>query len=324
MRSRDSALSRREYRIGRRLRSRGETALFECLLAMRGKGLGLGMRLGALHAVGGEGALFRTVDPDRPAEPLIAKVGLAAWHRPIKLTSKAIRARRAAIEREAAVLTAVGSRFFPKSEGLRHFENPHLEGARGGEFAKLEPCLVMERLPGQDLDAWLCRVHRGYLQWMPLRRALDRLAVAVLRALADVEGHGRLYADLRPGNLRVVGRPTRGVRLLDAGACVPVDDPERRFPHVPSYLPPEIFWALNDGERRAPTRAVQAVMAGRTLAEVATGQTPQAGAEVDATVLFDAPISKPVAETIAALCRGDHPDCRGAFEHLVRHARQPA
>ncbi|MCU0727618.1 MAG: hypothetical protein MUE73_17810, partial [Planctomycetes bacterium] len=225
-------VTRREARIGRRLSSRGEDGLFAALLGLRGLELGNGLRLRRLRAVGGEGAVFYVEDALDPEARLVGKVGLVPWHRPARLSSKIIRARRAVIEEEARVLETAASPFFPEFRALMRFSNPLLEAARGGEFARPEPCMVMERLPGQDLDTWLCRVHRGGVRREVLRPNLDRIAVGVLQALADLERRGFLYADLRPGNFRVVGRPWRKARLIDAGSCVPRGAPGIRFPHV--------------------------------------------------------------------------------------------
>lgn len=315
------SLSRRERRLGRRLSSRDEQPLFEALLSFRGLPLSERFSLTRLFAVGGEGAIFEVADRTGADTRLVAKLAIAAWHRPIELTSKRIRLKRAIIIDEEALLRTAGSPFLPRSEGLFHVANPQLEAARGGAFAEPEPCLVMERLGGQDLDAWLCRVHRGGLDRTLLRRTLDRLVVGALQSLVDLENRGFLYADLRPGNLRVVGRPQRRVRLLDAGGCVPLDAAEPRFPHVPSYLPPALF-KEQATERIRPSAATQAVMAGRTLFEVATGQTPKAGRHIDMVRLLRSPVSPPVSEVIAGLCAGDLPDCAAALALLAQRAKK--
>jgi hypothetical protein len=310
-----------ERRVGRRLRARGEEGLFEALLVLRGTDLGEGLRLDRLLAVGGEGAVFTVADAADPAARLVGKIGLVSWHRPVRLTSKVIRARRAVIEDEADILEQAGSPFLPGFRALAEFGNPLLEAARGGEFAEPEPCLVMERLPGQDLDAWLCRVHRGDVDRDTLRRSLDRIAVGMLQALADLEKRGFLYADLRPGNFRVWDRPRRRVRLLDAGGCVPSDSTGRRFPYVPSYLPPRVFRAVTSGETLVASPRLQASMAGRTLYEVATGQAPKAASYLDMQRLARSPVSPPVAEVIAALANENYYHCASALRTLADRAR---
>jgi len=318
----ERAITRRERRIGRRLAARGDGDLFACLLSLRGCALRERFHLEDLLAVGGEGAVFVVRDETDPDARLVGKVALAPWHKPVRLSSKLLRAARHVIEQETRVLTVAGSPFLPSCEGLQQFVNPLLDAERGGEFAKPEPCLVMERLPGQDLDTWLCRVHRGGVNRKALRATFDRLAVGVVQALADLERRGYLYADLRPGNLRVVGRPRRRVRVLDAGGCVRADDPDRRFPHVPSYLPPRLFSLSQKGEAIQPDPGTQAAMAGRTLYEVATGESPKASRHLDMARLLKSPVSPPVAGVIAALANEDFPDCEAALRALASRARR--
>ncbi len=275
-----------------------------------------------LLAVGGEGAVFVVRDETDPDARLVGKFALAPWHKHVRLSSKLLRSARHVIEQEARVLTIAGSPFLPSCEGLQQFDNPLLDADRGGEFARPEPCLVMERLPGHDLDTWLCRVHRGGVDRTALRATFDRLAVGVVQALSDLERRGYLYADLRPGNLRVLGRPRRRVRLLDAGGCVRADDPERRFPHVPSYLPPRLFSKSQKGEAFQPDSVTQAAMAGRTLYEVATGEAPQASRHLEMSRLLKSPVSPPVAGVIAALANEDFPNCESALHELAARARR--
>lgn len=314
-------LSRRERKIGKRLAARGDSDLFTCLAELRGLLAGGRYRLDSLYAVGGEGAVFRATDLREPGGPrLVAKVALAPWHAPHQLGSGLLAARRAVLADEDRLLRTCGSPFLPRSFGIHGFANPHLEAARGGEFARAEPCLVLEKLPGHDLDVWLCRVHRGGISKDALRPHLDRIAVGLLQAMADLHDRGFLYADLRPGNLRVVGRPKRRIRVLDAGGCIPADEPVERFPHVPSYLPPQTFLALDRGGAVRPSPTLVASMAGRTLFEVATGQAPKAGAHVDIARLLRSPVSPPVAEVVAALAGGDCGSCAAALETLASRA----
>jgi hypothetical protein len=145
--------------------------------------------------------------------------------------------------------------------------------------------------------------------------------VSVVQGLTDLERRGFLYADLRPGNFRVLGRPRRA-RLVDAGSCVREGDEGARFPHVPSYLPPQVYRREDRGERIVPSRAVTASMAGRTLYEVATGQAPKAGSYVDMMRLVRAPVSPPVAEEIAALANENYRSCAEALAALAQRARR--
>jgi hypothetical protein len=180
----------------------------------------------------------------------------------------------------------------------------------------------MEKLPGRDLDRWLARVHSVGVPQSLMRRTLDRVAVVLLQALVDLYDRGLLYADLRPGNLRMLGRPDRRIRLLDAGSLVCVDDLSGRFPHVPAYLPPECYEKSVAGEVVFPAADSQAVMAGRTLFEVATGRMPLPGQHVDYGLLPGSDVSRPVARVIEGLCRGDFPHVHGALSYLYTKAKR--
>lgn len=310
-------MSPRERRIGLRLHARGDESLFAALLGLRGRRLNDRLRLGRVRAVGGEGAIFDVPDAANPAVKLVGKIARVRWQDPIEVTSAGIRRARAVVRTEGELLRSAASQFLPACVGLFDFTNPLLERARGGAFREPEPCLVMERIQGADLDAWLCRVHRGHVDRSTLRPSLDRITVGLVQALAELEARGYLYADLRTGNFRVVGRPRREVRLLDAGSLVRIDDEDARFPHVPSYLPPQLYRAAERGERLRPTPATQAFMAGRALYEVATGTVPQTASCVDFKRLLRAPVSPPVGEVIAALADGEIETTTAALDALI-------
>ena len=310
-----------ERRLARRLEARGEAGHVEALLGLKGVIVGGRHRIESLYAVGGEGAVYLTRDlraPDEP--PSVAKIALLPVHRPFRLDARAIRSQRDGIRLEATYLKGSGSRFLPKHGGIFEFQNPLLDRARGGAFSEPEPLLLMEKLPGMDLDRWLARMHRTAVPQSEMRRTLDRVAVVLLQALVDLYDRGFYYADLRPANLRVMGRPERIVRLLDAGSLVPIQDKSGRFPHVPSYLPPALFQARLDGQLITPAAGVQAIMAGRTLYEVATGRVPRPGLEIERDQLVDSSVSQPVAEVVEGLCQGDFVHVRHAYRFLAKRA----
>lgn len=321
-------LTAHERRIARRLEARGLAGLGETLARLDGTTFGGRFTLERLFAAGAEGAVFLARDSaDPPGQPrCVAKIPLLLYHRPIALDSEGIRRRRAALREEGRQLEESGSRYMPKSLGVHDMMNPLLDAARGGAFAEPEPVLVMERLPGFDLDMWLARMHASDVDVKLLRRTLDAVAVAVLQGLWDLQERGFYYADLRPGNVRIGGRDRRA-RLLDAGSMVLRTDCTGRFPHVPAYLPPDLFQRIRNGvDRPFPTAAVQAVMAGRTLFEVATGRVPMPGEPVDLPLLWDSRVSRPVADTIDGLCSGSFSDVRQALRYLHKHAvkRKPS
>lgn len=315
-------LTAHERRIARRLEGRGLAGLGEALGKIRGVGFGGRYVMESLFAVGAEGAVFLAKDVHEGGGPArhVAKIPLLLFHRPITLDSESIRRRRQALREEGRHLTESASPYMPRSHGVHDMTNPLLDPARGGAFGEAEPVLVMERLPGCDLDAWLARMHRSNVDVRLLRRTLDSVAVAVLQGLWDLQERGFYYADLRPGNVRIGGRDRRA-RLLDAGSMVRRDDCSGRFPHVPAYLPPEVFHDIRMNLNRPyPTAAIQAVMAGRTLYEVATGRVPVPGEQVDLQLLWDSRVSEPVADTVDGLCSGSFTDVQQALRYLHKRA----
>ncbi len=310
-----------ERRVARRITARGDEGLTESLLQLNGVRAGGRYLLRQLYAVGAEGAVYDVKDMKDPnAKPLVAKVALHPYHRPFDLLPDEVRKSRYSLRVESQYLLGNVSPFMPRGVGIFETHNPALDAARGDAFAEPEPVLVMEKLPGFDLDRWLARAHRSSVPRVVLRRTLDRVAVVLLQALTDLRGRGQIFADLRPGNMRMMGRPERRVRMLDAGSLVSVHDKSGRFPHVPAYLPPELFRATQAGQLIVPNDAVQAVMAGRTLFEAATGSVPHPGQEVDLSLLAGSDVSSPVGDVIARLCTGEYSDARTALEHLYQHA----
>jgi hypothetical protein len=319
-----------ERRVARRLEARGLPGLGEALVGLAGTMIGGRWRVDSLYAVGAEGAVYLATDTKSRAAPArVVKVPVLPFHRPAELSSALLRHRREALRTEAANLAASKSPYMPASLGLFEFVNPLLDARRGGAFAEPEPALVMERLPGHDVDVWLARVHGSDLPPALLRSHLDRVVVVLLQALHDLQERGFLYADLRPGNLRVIGRPERRIRLLDAGGLVAAGDESGRFPHVPHYLPPALFVKRHvENQPIVPTPGVQAVMAGRTLFEVATGMVPLPGAPTDPKAVYHAGVSAPVADVVDGLASGSFssvvPAIRFRSRRATRRVASPA
>jgi serine/threonine protein kinase len=317
----------RERRLSARMLARGEHGLAETLLALKGVSFSGRYRFDSLWAVGGEGAVYLVHDAEDPSRPLVGKVPLHATHRPFDLTSQVVRERRRLMRLESVLLETNGSPWMPEAVGAFQFRNPALPARRGGVFVEAEPVLVMERLPGIDLDRWLTRAHAvaGPGSGRGAGPVLDRIAAEILGAVADLRGRGWHYADLRPGNIRLLRRPERHVRLLDAGSLVAVDDRSGRFPHVPAYLPPKLFTEFCAGRPTSPDDATVATMAGRTVYEIATGDRVFPGEHVDTGRLETAPVHPAVVETVALLCAGEFADVRAASEFLAaRGVRAPA
>ncbi len=315
----------RERRLAQRVAARGDEGLVDALLELKGVVFGSRYRCDSLYDIGAEGAVFVVTDRIHPQEiQHVAKVPLMPFHEPFNMTQSRIVERRRIIALEARYLAHSGAPSLPKHVGTYDFQNPLIDSARGGAFAELDPVVVMEKLPGQDLDRWLARAHRSQVPLRVLRPALDRLAVGLLRALVDLLDRGLVYADLRPANLRMLPQPRRHVRLLDAGSLVPVHDGSGRFPHVPSYLPPAVLDALDRGEPVQPDAAIQAIMCGRTLYEIATGNVPRAGEPIDEGALASARVSVPVAEAVRRLASGQFERVDEALDYLTERARAAA
>ncbi len=310
-----------ERRVQRRLEARGQHGLANALLHFKGGRAGGRFLIRRLYAVGAEGAVFDVRDTmKRGGPPLVAKLALLPLHRPFDLDPQDIRRRRYAIRVEGQYLLGNSSPFMPEGIGVFEVANPVLDVARGDAFAEPEPVIVMEKLAGHDLDRWLARAHRSDVDKATLRRTLDRAAVVLLQALTDLRQRGVYFADLRPGNMRIMGRPERRVRMLDAGSLVSVHDKSGRYPHVPAYLPPELFHDTQDGKAIVPSDRWQAVMAGRTLFEVATGAVPRPGEPVDIEMLEHSFVSRTVGGVIAWMASGECQDVRAALKHLYEHA----
>jgi len=311
----------REERLVRRMVGRGEAGLAESLCALKGVTFGRRFVFRSLYAIGGEGAVYDVEDlVDPSGAPLVAKVALHPVHRPFELTVDGIRVRRLALRRESVMLATCGSVWMPEDVGHYQFVNPALDAHRGGVYAEAEPVLLMEKLPGIDLDRWLARVHRRGLPPAILKRTLDRYCVALLQSVADLTDRGFHYADLRPGNVRVIPQPVRRIRLLDAGSIVRDEEREEFFPHVPAYLPPDLYRRAEAGERIVVSVPVTAVMAGRSLYEIAVGEPPFPGEVVDASRLAAAPVSPPVRDIILALSEGEVGSVKAAVESLTARA----
>ena len=315
------AAKARERRVVRRLETRGLRGLGQALVRLRGVRFGDRWELGSILAVGAEGAVFLCYDVNDATAPVrVAKVALLPYHKPFNLSFQEVRLRRDRMREEATFLATSASPYMPQFLGLHEFANPLLDAGRGGEFAKPEPVFVMERLPGFDLDYWLARVHSSRVPRAIVRRNVDHVAVVLLRGLWDLHERGYFFCDLRPGNIRIRGRSEHRIRLMDAGSLVPRDDRTGGFPHVPAYLPPDLFLkAEEEGpDVLVPSLAIQAVMAGRTLFEVATGRVPVPGEPVDTALLKADTVSPEIADTIDGLCTGSFSDVFTGLKYLAK------
>lgn len=315
----------RERRVTRRLEARGLKGLGQALVRLRGTQIAGRWELGSLYAVGAEGAVFLCHDVWDGTQPLrVAKIALLPYHKPFALSFDEVNLRRRRLREEVDHLRTSASAYMPEFVAIEEFANPLLDPERGGAFAEPEPVLVMERLPGFDVDYWCARVHSSKVPRTIVRRNVDHVAIVVLRAMWDLHERGYFYCDLRPGNIRIRGRSEHRVRMMDAGSLVKRGDVSGGFPHVPSYLPPKLFHRSQaEGlDVLVPSLEIQAVMAGRTLFEVATGRVPVPGEDVDNSLLQCETASADVAETIAGLCDGAFPDVFQALKSLAKQTKR--
>ncbi|MCY1059457.1 protein kinase [Nannocystis sp. SCPEA4] len=114
-------------------------------------------------------------------------------------------------------------RFVDEGRILTHLRHPHLVQVLAvGETDAGAPFMVLERLPGQNLDERLVR--EGPLPWLEVVEMLGQVAAA-LEALHQV---GVIHRDVKPSNIVVVGSATSRpfVKLIDLGVAK-VDDWQR-------------------------------------------------------------------------------------------------
>lgn len=114
-------------------------------------------------------------------------------------------------------------RFVDEGRILTHLRHPHLVQVLAvGETDARAPFMVLERLPGQNLDERLQR--EGPLPWFEVVEVIAQVAAA-LEALHQV---GVIHRDVKPSNIVVVGSATSRpfVKLIDLGIAK-VDDWQR-------------------------------------------------------------------------------------------------
>ncbi len=311
------ALSPRERRVCRRAAAAGSPGLGEDLCRLDGALMGGRFAIDSLRAVGNETAVYLARDLFAPGVPrCIVKVAIPRLEGE---DFEALRRRRGLLAAEADHLAAAECPVLSRCLGL--FGGP--VDAGDGPDAPDEPVLALEHLPGFDLDRWLARVHASRIPKPLLRRRLDEIAVVLLESLAHLSARGLFLADLRPGRLRVHGRGRTGVRLVGGATMLRVDAAQNGFRHVAAYLPPELFRASREGQAIAATPHVLAVMAGRTLYEIATGRVPMPGEPVPTAILYGENLSPAVAETVDRLCRGAFADVGEAVAYLSKRFTLP-
>ncbi len=131
------------------------------------------------------------------------------------------------------------------------------------------PCIVYERLEGEDLQQRIAR--EGAL---PLADAVE-IARQMARGLAAAHGAGIVHRDLKPSNVFLAARPGArlSVKLLDFGVAKLLGAPELTrtgaVVGTPAYMAPEQARGAEDIDGRADVYGLGAV-----LYKMLTGHAP--------------------------------------------------
>jgi len=130
------------------------------------------------------------------------------------------------------------------------------------------PCMVMEFLEGEALDARLER--RGAFPWREVRA----VALAVLKGLTAIHGAGIVHRDLKPANVLITRGSPSVVKIVDFGIAQPTGDGAAKMTRTgsvvgtPAYMSPEQLVG-GDVDARSDIYAL-----GLMLYELSTGKLP--------------------------------------------------
>lgn len=170
-------------------------------------------------------------------------------------------------------------RFVDEGRILTHLRHPHLVQVLAvGETDAGAPFMVLERLPGQNLDERLLR--EGPLPWLEVVEMIAQVAAA----LEALHQGGVIHRDVKPSNIVVVssatGRPF--VKLIDLGIAK-IDDwqraqstgewPPRRQTEVGKVLGTDGFYPPEASLER-PNPKFDVFGLGATVYLLCTGQLP--------------------------------------------------
>jgi serine/threonine-protein kinase len=141
------------------------------------------------------------------------------------------------------------------------------------------PCIVFEKLDGEDLEEHLEKVGR-----LRLRTAID-LARQLCRGLAAAHEHNIIHRDLKPSNLFLTPSEDGGflLKILDFGVAKMEQDANLTATGAvvgtPAYMAPEQARSSAGVDARSDVYAVGAV-----LYRMITGRAPYAASDVTATL----------------------------------------
>jgi serine/threonine-protein kinase len=125
-------------------------------------------------------------------------------------------------------------RFVDEVRAARMLANPHFVRVYDADLDGAVPFVVMERLSGMTLRAYL-RAHGP----LPHERALA-IAKQIAEALAEAHARGIVHRDLKPENVMLTGPEHAFVKVLDLGAVrMLTADATSSSIGTPRYMAPE-------------------------------------------------------------------------------------
>jgi len=170
-------------------------------------------------------------------EALIGQGGMGEVYRARHQTLGMPVAVKAVTGDASAELTA---RFTREAQLLARVRHPNVVSILDvGRTLGGTPCMVMEFLEGEALDARLER--RGASPWREVRA----VALAVLKGLTAIHGAGIVHRDLKPANVLITRGSPSIVNIFDFGIAQPTGDGAAKMTRTgavigtPAYMSPE-------------------------------------------------------------------------------------
>jgi len=250
---RKEELIHREQEAILRLKARQLGHLEAHIRKMAGLTLASRFRIEHLLFVGGYGVLFVAIDTEAPSEPyVVVKFPFMDWSRPGKTTVRRLNKRRSALEREGILLQQGEGNILPALVASFVEDNPLIIEPTP-RLACEERFLAMELIRGDAPDAAARTAAKLYGRDSS---EFDSWISDTLQSIADLliqlsaQFPEMIYTDIAAKNFLLTSEGT--VRVVDAGALVPLGTPLSRASYTPKYC------TLTKAERRelADERAV--------------------------------------------------------------------